>query len=223
MKLGLFGLLIACVAYAALALSHTTAAIPALIALPGSAGLVYALWELVKADLAHHHRLEEKSAENAFILSATSHMAVKAFDKHVEFCEAYVGKATEGLAILFQKGPTEEALGNARALYGIRLKFVLWETKDVALFLGRFEKALREIGAGEGLLSSLPVGEERGRLIEKLYNTFRKVTTLEALPDEPTPEIAITLIIACLRDHLGVSQLTDLRKHYLAEADKRVK
>ncbi|MGD0698164.1 MAG: hypothetical protein ABSB82_25400 [Terriglobia bacterium] len=116
MKRALFGLLTDFVAFVALAVTDRTAAIQALIPLPGSAGLLFALWELVKANVAHQHRLEEGSAENAFILSATSHMAEKAFDKHVEFCEKYVAKANEGLGILFREGPTKNALTIARDL-----------------------------------------------------------------------------------------------------------
>ncbi len=223
MKRALYGLLIAFVAYLALAVTHTAAPVQALIALPGSAGLVFALWELLKANVEHQHRLEESSAENAFILSATSHMAEKAFDKHVEFCEKYVAKANEGLDVLFREGPTRKALTIASDLYQIRREFVLWETKDVALFLGGFEKALRKIGADEYVLPYLPVGEKRTELVGKLYNTFSKVVGLETLPGEPTSEIATAHIIARLQDHLGVSQLTDLRKHYLAEAAKRIK
>ena len=223
MKLARYGVAIAVVAYIALAVTHTTSAVQALIALPGSAGLLLALWELLKTDLAHQHRLEEKSAENAFILSATSHMAQKAFDKHVEFCEKYVAKANEGLGILFRDGPTKRALDIATELYGIRLEFVLWQTEDVAIFLSGFEQALREIGADEEFLANVPVGKERTKLVARLYDTFKKVTTLQPLPDQPTPEIAITRIIRGLQDHLGVSQLTDLRKHYLSEAAKGIK
>ena len=186
-----------------------------------------------KQELESRYRLEEKGAENAFILSATSHMAEKAFDKHVEFCEKYVAKAHEGLEILLRVGPrsransgveaTSEALNIAKGLYQIRLEFVLWETKEVALVLGRFEKALCQIGADQGLLQAVTDQEEYMELIHKIYEKFKEVTTLETLPDKPTPEIAITNIIARLQDHVGVSQLTELRKHYLVEAEKRIK
>jgi hypothetical protein len=43
------------------------------------------------------------------------------------------------------------------------------------------------------------------------------------MPDEPTSEIAIAHVMARLRDRLGVSQLADSRKHYLAEAEKSIK
>jgi hypothetical protein len=187
-------------------------------------GKTFIRHELAKATikLEHKHRLEEANVENAFILSATSHMAQKAFDKHVEFCEEYIAKVNEGLLVLFREGPTTKALDLAADLFKIRRRFVLWETEDVAPLLGKFEQALREIGAAEHLLPNVPIGEKRTRLVEKLYDTFTKVTTLEPLPSEPTPEIAMDRIIRGLQDHLGISQLTDLRKHYLFEAAKRL-
>jgi hypothetical protein len=216
------GLLIALLSFIALAMSETTAAIQAMIALPGSAGLLHALWEVLKGDLEHQRRLEEDAAKNAFVLSATSHMAEKAFNKHVEFCEKYVAKTDECLWILFAEGPTEKALQLAGQLFRIRREFILWETKDVGLFLEKFEKALRDIGAKEHLLKHVPVGEKRTKLVETIEEVFRQVSIFEPLPDGKTPEIAIAHIIDCLRDHLGISQLTNLRKHYLAEAAKRI-
>jgi hypothetical protein len=47
--------------------------------------------------------------------------------------------------ILFKEGPTNEALNIARSLNQIRREFVLWETKDVAVVLSRFEQALLEL------------------------------------------------------------------------------
>lgn len=223
MKRAITGLIIAVIAYTALATINTTYAVQALIALPGSAGLLMALWELIKANVEHQHRLDEGSAANSFVLSATSHMAEKAFDKHVEFSESYVTKANDGLSVLFREGPTKQALVIAGELYGIRRKYILWETKDVSIILDKFERALREIGATEHLAEQLPLGDKRSQLIDKLYGTFMDVVQLEALPDKPTPEIAVTHIIDKLRDHLGVTELTTLRKYYLAEASKRIK
>ena len=149
-------------------------------------------------------------------------MAETAFDKHVEFAETYVAKTNDALDVLFREGSTKLALGIAAELYAIRRKYVLWETKDVTIFLDKFERALREIGADEHLLEHVPVGENRTKLVEKVYATFAKIVGLVSLPNEPTSEIAISNIIDQLREHLGINQLTSLRKHYLAEAIKRM-
>jgi hypothetical protein len=225
MKLTLYaGFAIAIVAYTTLAVTHTTSAVQALIALPGSAGLLIALWELIKANLEHQHRLDEKREENAFVLSAASHVAERAFDKHVEFCEKYLQVVRKVLIPLFQReGPTHKASDIARQLHEVRLDFELWEPKDVALELTRFEDTVWKIGADTHLiLNSAPGGDLMG-LMEKNYDTFRNVMTLDPLPDGPTPEIAVAHIVARLQDLLGVSELPALRKHLLSEVVKQIR
>jgi hypothetical protein len=64
-------------------------------------------------------------------------------------------------------------------------------------------------------------GENHSKVVREIYDTFKKILKLEDLPNEPTEEIAVVRIIAKLQDHLGILQLTNLRKHYLAEAAKR--
>ena len=225
MKILISGLLIAITSFIALACADVNSTIQALIALPGSAGLLIALWDVIKSSIEQKNRMEEKSAEQSFMLSATSHMAEKAFDKHVEFCEKYVEKANEGLVVLFSKGPTEDALKIASELYAIRRIYILWETSDVTLFLDKFEKALREMGATEHFInfSNLPVGPQRTQLVEKIFKIFTDVVNIDKLPNDATPEIAVAHIIDRLRDHLGILELTRLRKFYLSEAVKRLK
>jgi hypothetical protein len=173
-------------------------------------------------ELERRNALEEKGAENAFVLSATSHMAQMAFDKHVEFCEKYVAGLRKALFTLFRCGPTEEAGNIADHLYQIRSEFALWETRDVAHLLNTFENALLVIGLERRSLSDETPEEERVEVIRHIYEKFQQVMALQTLPDKPTPAIAINHIVASLQDHLGVSQLTELRKHYLAEAAKRI-
>jgi hypothetical protein len=215
--------LVAIIAFIALAFSNVSGAVQALITLPGSAGLLYALWQIIQLNIEHQHRLEEKRAENDFILSATSHMAERAFDKHVEFCEEYLKEVDEGLKILFQEGPTTKALRIAESLYKTRRRFIVWETPDVAQLLDKFEMAFSRIGASNDFVSSLGASEERAKIVAEMYALFKDVTTFRELPNNPTPDIAIASIIAGLRDHLGITKLTTLRKHYLDEAMKRAK
>jgi ParB-like nuclease domain len=198
--------------------AHRLAALKMLVN-TSSSGVVTAIWDLFKAHAEHGFRLEEKSAENSFILSATSHMAEMAFDKHVEFCDEYVQEVNKGLMVLFEEG---KALDIAHSLQQIRKEFVLWETKDVAVVLSRFEQALRELGADQAYLESLPVSEKRTNLVKDTYKRLKDILSLDNLPNEPTPEIAAAYIIDHLQKHLGISDLSDLRKHYLAEAVKTV-
>jgi hypothetical protein len=170
-----------------------------------------------------------KRAENAFALAASSHMAQMAFDKHVEFCETYVARVYEGFGSLFQQGPTKCACKIATDLHGIRLRFVLWETEDVALRLGEFEKALWDIGNDKDFLQYVADENERAKLDHRIYEKFNELMGLQlkTLPDKPTSKpisaIAITNIIAYLQSHLGSSKLANLRKNYLDEALKEIK
>jgi len=197
MKLTFTGFAIATVSYITIATTDITPAIQALIALPGSAGLLMALWEIIMTQVKHQHRLEEKSVENTFVLSATSHMAKVAFDKHVEFCLGYVKCANNGLSILFRDGPTKETLNIAGELSAIRREYILWETRDVAVHLDKFETALRSIGADEHYLDNLHVGEERTEVVNRIYTTFKAILDIRKAPEMPTPEIAVSKIIEC--------------------------
>jgi hypothetical protein len=179
--------------------------------------------EAFKQELESRHRLQERSVENDFILSAKSHMAETAFDKHVEFCEEYVARLNDALFTLFRVGPSPEAWKIAGELRQIRLKFALWETKDIAVPLERFEHALRMIGINKTSLPDVAGDDERAALIHEIYASFKEVMSLEALPDKPPPEIAISNIIAGLQEHVGISKLTDLRKHFIIEAGRRIK
>jgi hypothetical protein len=173
-------------------------------------------------------RLSKENAQLHSQLAAiavSSHMADTAFKKHVEFCEEYAAKIFESLDTLIRVGATAEAQKIAYGLSKIRRKFVLWQTEDVALLLGRFEQALWNIGADNELLQSVTDDSERPELIRRIYEKFNEVMGFELKPlsDKPTSEIAITNIIACLQDHLGVSKLTNLRKNCLDEAVKEIK
>lgn len=215
------GLSIGAIAVIGLSLTASPGA-QAIIALPGAAGLLAALWELVKASVDHQHRLKEQSAGNAFVLSATSHMAEKAFDMHVEFAEAYTKQTIAALEALFKKGPSQHALEVAWEMTSVRTKFTLWETAELAEFLSKFEAAIRRIGANDHLLENLPVGPERTALVNKIYDEFRELMGIENPLNASSPELAISNIVKGLRDHLGIPHLTKLRKFYLLEAMSRI-
>ena len=191
-----------------------------LIALPGSGALIFALWELVKQSMLRQQQIDAEKMKNAFNISSTSHMANTTFDMHVEFCRKYIIEVNDGLIILFREGPTEKALDIASNLHKIRREYILWETLDITPLLDKFEQALRSLGASEHYLKSLDVGEKRSVLVNEIYDSFKRIMPLQNLSDEPTSEVAISYIIDSLRNHLGINQLTDLRKLFLFEALK---
>jgi hypothetical protein len=61
-----------------------------LAGLPAIAALFAALFQLSRDSIAFDRSVRLEEAKNRFTVGATSHMAIVAFDKHVQFCEEYV-------------------------------------------------------------------------------------------------------------------------------------
>ena len=220
------GLAVAAFSYLALIFGNLSDGVKALIALPGAGGLLTALWEVAKAKIEHDHRLDELAAENAFVIGATSHMAEVAFDKHVEFCEQYVKLVITAMHTLLTEGPTRKALHFAGKLGNLRNDYTLWEAAEVTAFLLKFEAALAKIGANEIYLKDVPVGPKRDKVVTDTYDAFKAVMDIGDLPEgsiERTSETAISFIIDSLREHLGVTDLTALRRYAIAAAVVRMK
>ena len=73
------------------------------VALPAFGAFFAALLKIFLDLLAHDRALLLLEAQNAFSIGATSHMAIVAFDKHVTFCEEYLGEMYQTLSTLFGK------------------------------------------------------------------------------------------------------------------------
>jgi hypothetical protein len=217
-------LIIAFAACSALAFAPLPEAVKAIIGLAGAAALLLALWELAKTNQAAQNpsAIPPERAENAFVLSATGYMAEKAFDKHVEFCEAYLAKANEVLCFLFELGPSEKVSRRVPELCQIRRQFALWETENVAIFLSKFEAALRQAGEDRNSSRHLPAAAERKDLVTSICGTFGQMIPLGDFPEElaesASPEMAIIRITSTLQEQLGFAHLAQLREHYLSEA-----
>lgn len=164
-------------------------------------------------------------ANNRFSLGASSHMANTAFDKHVLFCEQYVAEVQNTLSTLYRDGPRDSALAHAHTLYNIQEKHRVWLTRDIEQNLEQFEKVLREIGAGAGYVEAVrgsgnpDDGVARAETIKRIYQEFAKVIGLPEWQGEKlTEESTTSVIIQKLRDVLGISELTSLRKAIVAKA-----
>lgn len=218
MKTAVIGICVAIVAYLVLAISSSPPFVQALIAIPGSAGLILALWSALKSEVPQEiapSRSPEPSSAPSII---SSHMIDTAFDKHVEFCERYMAKANEGLAALFREGPTEKSLALAAELFQLRRTYILWEVEETGAFLDKFERALRKIGADRYYLKSIEASPERSVLVTKLFETFQTIIQLEPFPGSPTAETAINLLISQLRDHMGINEVVQLQRLCLAQS-----
>lgn len=179
-----------------------------------------AIGALVAYGIARHQQKAQNDRERmkAAHDSASSHMANVAFDKYVEFCEAYKDSAGEGVLILIQHGPTREILPEVGKLSEIRYKYSLWIPADVDDRLKAFESVWRTIGAFSGLLDrSVGATEaEAGAHSKAVYKEFAKAMGLNEWEGEKlTDEFTVAAIVAGLREVLGTEKINNLRRAVL--------
>jgi hypothetical protein len=193
----------------------------AVFAFPIAAALIGVLVLILRDVAAKQHAEWLASQNNAFNLSATSHMANVAFDKHVAFAEKYVLEVHRCMGELFRKGATEDAFGLACSLYNIRREYLLWETESITKNLDEFEQALQNMGAQMIGLRNLAPSEERTKKVDEVFGILKKILDLRDAPESLSDEIVGKMVIQRMRELLGVEGLTALRRHYQDEALKR--
>ena len=189
--------------------------------IPGIGALSLAVIQLWRDKISHERQKELQRKQHFFNLGVTSHMASVVFDKHVDFCEKYIAQMYDGLEGLFRDGPTKEALSFSGKLAKIRIQYRPWLTEEMIEKVLPYEKALRNIGAYAFVEPNLPVGEERNRIIEKMFNTFSELTEIKK-EKELNEQIATELIINHLQQVLGIRELTLLRQKVIEAAVKSI-
>jgi hypothetical protein len=194
-----------------------------LTATPIPIALITILYKIFRDNLAFERKRILQNENNDFILSATSHMANLAFDKHAVFAEKYVAEVHCCIATLIQTGATKNALELAHRLRAIRLEFTVWETDAVSKTLNEFEKALRTIGAQVDGLRDLPDSDEKSKKLKEVYDIFNKVLGFENAPNTLSDDIIWSEVIKRIRELLGISKLTEIRQNYLDRAYERSK
>lgn len=194
------------------------AGVPAIVALFG------ALFQLSRDSIAFERSVQLEEAKNRLTVGAMSHMANVAFDKHVLFSEEYTATAYGAMATLFRRGPHEEALVDAGALSDIRIKWAVWLAPEVIAELGKFEGALRTIGANAGLLRALRDDEDRTEAIAQAYGTLAEVMGFETWQGKAlTRELTVEKVVEKLRKVLGIGELTNLRSELVERASRNLK
>lgn len=217
-----------CVSAVLFIATHGDSAVHALAAIPLVGSLTAALFQLFRDQAKHERTLITQESQNNFVLGASSHMANVAFDKHVQFSEAYVHEAQKALLTLLQKGPSEEVLNHAASLHEIRNKYIIWLTHDLENNLDPFEAALRTIGAKAGYVEDTRGDEksqkDRSKAIEILFNTFAKVMNFKEWDGKTlTDELAISALIQRLRAILGTEELMQMRSSIIVKAATNLK
>jgi hypothetical protein len=197
-------------------------------AIPGAGALIGALFQIFRDKTAFDHSRILQNENNDFILSATSHMANKAFDKHVEFSEEYLPMAESRVIKLFQAMPAEEnmrvvARKLADDLFGVRKKFSLWVTEEIRIDLEPFEKALRKMDGLAGLIASRDPSDQQGKLVETFFATLKKIGDVKDNEKDAVAEEGAIRLKEILQKILGIPELTLLRRRYVEEATRRSK
>ena len=175
--------------------------------------------EMFRAELKMAHAVQMEEAKNRFTVGAMSHMAVVAFDKHVEFCEEYSKAVRAALLNMLKKGPHEDVLKDAGTLTQLREKWSLWLSPEIERQLTDFEGAVRTIGAQGWLLRNLGPNENRSEAIKRAYGTFAAVMGWEEWRGEPvTKDLEADRVFEGLQKVLGIGQLTQLRSDLMKSA-----
>jgi hypothetical protein len=186
--------------------------VKALLAFPGAAALLSALYRLWREDVAHERAIQLQELKDASAFATASYMAKLAYDKHVLFCEEYLAVINEFLPKLWQEGPTLNGLQFASDLSRVRSKYAAWLTRDIETGLYPIEARLRRIGAGSHVLGSLPAGNERSRIVDEVYEAFGVVTdTLPPGENDEAQAAGIAAVTEHIRSLLGIQNLTELR------------
>ena len=199
----------------------TTEIMKGAIATPGILGLLFILYQLMRDEAAFERNLRIQSQQQSFGLGATSHMANKVFDKHVEFCEKYLAEVNDIANKLFRVGPTKEAVDFANGLYTLKIEYSTWLTDDISDSLFPFEQALREFGATNGFIESTinveRYAKQRQKEIPQVHNDFSKILNLSN-DKNPDPDMAVQSVVRKARSILDLDELVWLRKQIIIQA-----
>lgn len=194
-----------------------------LAAIPLVGALLAIPVQILRDEAAYQKTLMVEQYKHQNAIATSSHMAIVAFDRHVEFCEAYVSGVYGALYTLLRGGPTEEVLEDAGKLVDIREKYALWVTPSIEEALMPFEQAFRTIGANaylvEAIRTDVSQADQRQEAIDKMYNTFAQVMGFASWAGkELTEDLAIRTLVGKVRAVLGVQALTDLRRTAIEKA-----
>lgn len=193
-----------------------------IFASPAILALITALFQLMRDQASFEKQLEIQANQLKFNLGATSHMANTAFDKHIEFCEAYMRELQNTFYNLFAKGDTEEALEYARNLFLIREKYAIWLTKLINERLEAYEKLLRKLGASAHFIEvtreSPNQSQQRSLHIESNYELFSKLMGTTSDENDIDYDKAIEGAKIKIKDILGIEALTQLRTELIQHA-----
>jgi len=193
-----------------------------LAAVPALGSLFGAILQVFRDQSAFERQLILNHQQQAFNLGVASHMANRAFDKHVEFCEEYMVEVDRIVSTLWREGPTPKATEHSKNLLELKNKYSTWITRDIINGLEPFEQIIREIGSLSGLTKDLSgTGDPtRPEAVKQLFKKFKEVLSIDTGQDEikEKKKRAIKDVEDYLRSILGIEQLTTIRQRLIQQA-----
>lgn len=182
------------------------------LALPGVASLIGALYQLLRDEAQHQRNLVIQESKQEFDLAITSHMANTVFDKHVGFCEEYIAEFHNAMVTLYRTGGSTELLDHASNLAQIKVRHRAWLTKQIESDLEPFEQALRTIGATSQYYKSDPSGAVSSGKMDEAHSVMFDIFGYKKDEEEPVNEaVRDTEVIQRIRGILGIEKLAYLR------------
>lgn len=190
--------------------------VKALVVAPGVGALFGALLQIFRDASQFERQQHLQRDQQVFSIGASSHMSTVAFDKHVEFCEAYMREVHETVNLLFREGPTGEAMDCAGKLFNLKREYAAWIPKPVALKLEPFENALHQLGRKHHLAKQLGSDDRsiRSDAIEESYSLFSNLLGLQSVSEsnpEQKKQIAAENVKEEVRAILGINELVEIR------------
>jgi len=178
---------------------------------------------IAAADREHERSVVAADHTNRFALGISSHMANVAFDKHVQFCEAYALVADQALGDIFRNGATADAVDHGRDLFKVRRAHAVWITQEIDEKLQKFEDLFMEMGASAGYVESTRGDREAANQRQDHINRkFKNLMTLtggkEWNEEQLDEEKAVIATIRWLRGVLGTEELNAVRRVFVKRA-----
>lgn len=102
-----------------------------MIATPGIGALFGVLLQFARDSSYFERQKYLQNDQQIFSLGANSHMTNAVFDKHVEFCEAYMTGVHDAVGTLFREGPTEKASECSHRLFALKREYAAWIPKTL--------------------------------------------------------------------------------------------
>lgn len=197
-------------------------------ALPFVAALFAALFQIVRDHSSFEHDRLQQEREHAFTVAATSHMSKVVFDKHVEFCEAYLKALQDLLGNLFARGPTEKAREHLQPLYDVRRNYRLWISLPMAMKLDQFESKVAAMASSLGVWNAQREIETyqtgNNKYLDEAYKLFEEILNIDKKDNadvESKKSRGYALVIEHLQEIVGIETLATLRDSVLQNAVRK--